>query len=242
MTPAAGAINPVLEEILRTDRTKDANGVPRPLIGPMSAAEGELIMAVFETVKPDVSVETGFAYGVSTLFACTALERNGKPAHHVVFDPRQTIDFDRIGLLNIKRAGYERFVDFRGTPSEIGLPELHAAGTRIQAALIDGYHTFDHALIDFFYANKMLDVGGVVIFDDVNMPAIARLLGHVLTYPCYRYFMGTEMARAPNPFVSLRRAVNRSQLSAKHSRDNPSCVAVQKIAIDDRDWDWHADF
>ena len=43
-------MNPVLEEILRTDRTTDADGVPRPLIGPMSAAEGELIMRVFDSV------------------------------------------------------------------------------------------------------------------------------------------------------------------------------------------------
>ncbi len=235
-------MNPVLEEILRTDRVRDHNEVQRPVIGPMSPEEGGLIMRVFEAVKPDTSVETGFAYGVSTLFVCAALERNAKPARHIVIDPLQNIDFERIGLLNIKRAGYEHFVELRETGSELALPQLYQENTRIQAAVIDGYHTFDHALIDFFYINKMLDSGGVVIIDDVNMPALARLVAHITTYPCYRVYGGTEMPRAPNPLVSLRRRFNRKGLSARHSRDNPSCVALQKIAPDTRDWDWHADF
>src|SRR5690349_10531246 len=56
------AINPVLEEMLRTGRVTDAAGAYRPLVGPMSPAGGELIREVFQSVKPDISVETGFAY------------------------------------------------------------------------------------------------------------------------------------------------------------------------------------
>jgi predicted O-methyltransferase YrrM len=235
-------MNPVLAEILQTRRVIDAAGQSRPLSDAMSPEEGELIIRIFEQVKPDISLETGFAYGVSALFACAALDRNGKPARHIVIDPRQSADYDRIGWLNVERAGYARFVDFREAPSELALPELLGAATRIQAAIIDGFHTFDHALIDFFYINKMLDVGGVVIFDDVNMPSIARLIGHVTTYPCYRVYDGTAMPRAPNPFVSLRRRLNRRGLSARHSRDNPTCLAVQKVAPDARHWNWHADF
>lgn len=235
-------MNPVLEEILRTDCVKDYKEVPRPLFGSMGEAKGHLIMQVFEAVKPDTSVETGFAFGVSTLFACTALERNGKLARHIVIDPLQTIVFERVGLLNIKRASYDRFVELQETGSELALPLLYQTNTRVQAAIIDGYHTFDHALIDFFYINKMLDVGGVVIIDDVNMPSVARLVAHITTYPCYRVYGGTEMPRAPNLFVSLRRLFNPKGLSGRHSRDNPSCIALQKTAPDIRDQDWHVDF
>jgi predicted O-methyltransferase YrrM len=235
-------ISPVLAEIIRTDRVRDRAGIELPLIGPMSPEEGGLIMRVFEAVKPDTSVETGFAYGVSTLFACSALENNGKPARHIVIDPLQTEMFDRLGLMNITRAGYGRFVELHETGSELALPELHRADTRIQVGIIDGYHTFDHTLIDFFYMNKMLDVGGVIIIDDVNMPAVARAVAHIMTYPAYRVFMGTQMPRAPNPFVALRRMFNRTGFSGRHSRDNPSCVALRKIAHDTRPWDWHADF
>jgi predicted O-methyltransferase YrrM len=136
----------------------------------MSEAEGELIIAVYELTKPDISLEIGFAYGISTLFACAALERNGKPCRHIVVDPLQSSQFGAIGLTNVKRAGLEYFLDFFQAPSEIVLSQLLGAQTKIQAVIIDGFHTFDHALIDFFYINKMLDVGGVIIFDDVNLP------------------------------------------------------------------------
>ena len=235
-------MNPVLEEMLRSGQVTDAAGAHRKLIGPMSRAGGELIREVFESVKPDVSVETGFAYGVATLFACAGLEHNQKPARHIVIDPLQSSMFHMIGMLNIERAGYGRFVELREAPSEIALPELLAADTRIQAAIIDGFHTFDHALVDFFYINKMLEIGGVVIFDDVNLPSLARLIAHIATYPCYRVLKATTPPRAPNPLVSLRRRLHRHRLSTSHMRDNPRILALQKIAPDTREWDWHADF
>jgi predicted O-methyltransferase YrrM len=242
MASRAHAMNPVLKNILDSREMRDEHGVQHPLRFAMSEAEGELIIEVFESTKPDVSLEIGFAYGIATLFACTALDRNEKPCRHIVLDPLQSSLFAGMGLTNIRRAGYERFVDFIQAPSEIALPQLLDAQTRIQAAIIDGFHTFDHALVDFFYVNKMLDVGGVIIFDDVNMPSIARLISHITTYPSYRVLKGTAMPRAPNPFVSLRRRLNAKGLSARHSRDNPSCIALQKVVPDAREWDWHADF
>ena len=235
-------MNPVLEEILRSQRVEDESGAIRPLRAHMNEAEGELIARVFAAIKPDTSLEVGFGYGISTLFACGALDSNQRPCRHIVVDPNQTSLFGAIGLRNIDRAGYRRFVDFIEEPSEIALPRLLRANTRIQAGIIDGFHTFDHALVDFFYVNKMLDVGGVVILDDVNMPSIARLLAHILSYPAYRMIDATPMPRAPNIFVALRRRLGGGGRSARHSRDNPSCVAVRKVSADDRAWDWHRDF
>jgi len=235
-------LNPVLEEILRTQRALDETGAHRIVREAMSEDEGRLIVSMFEMVKPDTSLEVGFACGVSALFACCALERNRKPSRHIVIDPLQSSEFNGAGRASIERAGFARFVELVEAPSELALPQLLRENTRIQAAIIDGFHTFDHALVDFFYVNKMLDVGGVVIFDDVNLPAIARLIAYIATYPAYRVVAGTPVPRAPNFLVSLRRAVNGTGRSGRHSRDNPTCIALQKIAADTRDWDWHADF
>ena len=218
MADLPGPLSPVLAEILTTNQVRDAAGNRLPLRAAMSEGEGRLIAEMFGRIKPDVSVEIGFAYGVSTMFACAALAANGKPCRHIVIDPAQSREFDGIGLLNIERAGYRDLVDFREAPSEIALPELLRAGTRIQLAIIDGWHTFDHALIDFFYVNKMLDVGGAVIFDDVNMPALTRLIAHVATYPAYRIVNGTAPPRAPNGLVALRRRMNSAGLSRPFAR------------------------
>lgn len=39
---------------------------------------------------------------------------------------------------------------------------------------IDGFHTFDHTMIDLFYVSGMIRVGAFIAADDVNMPAVNR--------------------------------------------------------------------
>lgn len=223
----------------------------------MSREEGMLIEQVFGTVKPDTSLEIGCAYGISTLFVCDALATNAKAATHIVIDPAQTSLWGGIGLKNIARAGYQHFIEFHEEPSELELPSLMAGGTRIQAAIIDGVHTFDHVLVDFFYINKMLSVGGVVILDDTYYPAISRVVEHILTYPAYELFASTT-----RPSMTSRTKMRRTLAtripklrrewdylgkgwdypSSKASWYYPSCMAFRKVAEDNRQWNWHVDF
>jgi hypothetical protein len=109
---------------------------------------------------------------MSTLYACDALKANGVPCRHIIIDPCQTSAWNSIGLANIQRAGFGGTTELHEKGSEIILPQLFADGLKIQAAIIDGWHTFDHTLIDFFYINKMLEVGGVII-DDTWFPSIS---------------------------------------------------------------------
>jgi predicted O-methyltransferase YrrM len=238
-------MNPVLERILQTGLA-DGESAEFPLHSHMSREEGRLIDRVFRTVTPDVSLEIGCAYGVSTLYVCDALAANGKPARHIVIDPFQRQHWRGIGLANIARAGYENLVEFVHEGSETALPALVAAGRRVQAAIIDGNHRFDHALVDFFYVNRMLDVGGIVILDDTDHPSVSRLVDHISTYPAYEVFAVTPSppAREGRLRAKLRRALARRTRSPKLRRksDFPTCVAFRKTAEDNRRWDWHVDF
>jgi predicted O-methyltransferase YrrM len=234
-------MNPVLEKMLRTNLA-DGENPDLPLHSHMDQQEGRLIDHVFRTVLPDVSLEIGCAFGVSTLYVCDALSANGKPATHIVIDPFQHAQWRGIGIKNVFAAGYGHFVDFRQQKSEFALPMLAAAGTRVQAAIIDGNHKFDHALVDFFYVNRMLDVGGIVILDDADFPAITRLAKHVATYPAYEIFAVAESLApiARRMLAKLRRV---SLVSAPGWRPGIcTSMAFRKIADDDRRWDWHADF
>jgi len=237
---ASRPMNAVLERIIKTGIADEETELA--LSSNMDAEEGELIGRVFREIKPDVSIEIGLAHGVSALFACEALAANGKEAVHVVLDPDQHTGWSSAGLKNLVRAGYLHFVDFHEERSEIGLPKLLAAGTRVQAAIIDGWHTFDHALVDFFYVNKMLDVGGAIIFDDTQMPAVARVASHVASYPAYRLFATTERPPAVNAKAKLRRLLATKIPELRRGWDYPRCMAFQKITEDTRDWNWHADF
>jgi len=44
-----------------------------------------------------------------------------------------------------------------------------ARGVKIDFAFVDGWHTFDYTLIDFFYIDKILRSGGLVSFHSMTV-------------------------------------------------------------------------
>jgi predicted O-methyltransferase YrrM len=231
----------VLREILDSRIVYDGN-TPLPLHDNMAEEDCGLITTAIQTVRPQLSIEVGFGCGISTLFVCDALTANGTKSKHIVIDPYQSTIFRSIGLQNIRRAGYQHLIELREMPSELALPKLLAAGTCIQTAIIDGWHTFDHTLVDFFYVNKMLEVGGIVIFDDVNFPSILRLTEHIKTYPAYEPFPDVASRSAVRIRTRIRRALARRLPRLKRSWDYPRCLAFRKVMPDTRNWDWHVEF
>jgi predicted O-methyltransferase YrrM len=71
--------------------------------------------------------------------------------------------------------------------SEFALPQLleHKEGG-YDFIFVDGFHTFDHTLLDCFYATRLLRVGGVLAIDDVSFPAVRRVVDFFKNYPCYK--------------------------------------------------------
>jgi predicted O-methyltransferase YrrM len=228
-------MNSILDEMLRTHLVQiEGEAEPRPLDGGMNRDKGALIVKAIEAVRPAKTLETGCAYGVSTLFALETLAKYSPKARHTIIDPAQGWAYGNGGLNNAKRAGYGSMVEMIEESSATALPRLMAEGRRVQFAIIDGWHTFDHALIDFFYINKMLDVGGIVLLDDTDWPGLRPLDAHIRSYPCYEAF---DVVR-----YRPRTARGRLRAMIDPSRRRPTCVAYRKIAEDERSWDWYAPF
>lgn len=76
--------------------------------------------------------------------------------------------------------------------SHESLPRLQAIGVRIDLALIDGGHGFPLPVLDWFYAASMLDAGGMVLIDDIALPAVATLLDFVGRDPRWRRIGGSS--------------------------------------------------
>lgn len=220
----------------------------------LDKAEGTFIQSIVRSVQPETSLEIGFAYGVSTLYICEELAKLNQPARHIVMDPFQSTQWRSIGVRNIQQAGFGQFVDFREEFSELLLPRLLGENTTIDFALIDGWHTFDQVMVEFYYINRMLRPGGVVAFDDADRRSVNRVIRHALNYPAYRVY-GTE--RAPSDGVSMagrvRRAVGALPRATDVFRSDfihrdwdlgvlGSCVALQKIADDKRSSGWDKPF
>jgi hypothetical protein len=66
-------------------------------------------------------------------------------------------------------------VRFEIGPSEAVLPRLADAGTPLDVVFIDGNHGFPTPAIDVFYGAGQLVEGGLLVLDDVHLPAVAEL-------------------------------------------------------------------
>jgi predicted O-methyltransferase YrrM len=243
-------MNSTLEQVLTTRKVIDDSGNTHDLHAEISPDEGELLTELIRRYKPTNTLEIGCAFGVSSLYICEALVANGDESRHTIIDPFQMTDWHGVGKANLRRAGFN-FTELIEERSEIALPKFIESGRSFQFALIDGFHTFDQVLVDFYFVNRLLDVGGIVVFDDVYLPGIDRVCRYVEKYPNYRMITPTMPApmslkrRLIEPGMRLlsktlpRSYFNESWLSGASLA---GMVAFQKTAEDQRRWDWYKAF
>src|SRR4051812_32258820 len=176
-------------------------------------AHSREIARLVRSLGPTRTLETGMAYGLSTL-AIRGVHEERDEGSHIAIDPHQSSDWRGIGLLNLERAGLARRARVIEARSDEALPRLRDEGVRLDFVLIDGLHLFDATLVDFFHADRMLDPGGVVVFHDIWMPAVAQAVAYVEANRAYERLKAGDAAMA----------------------------ALRKTADDDRPWDFHRDF
>jgi predicted O-methyltransferase YrrM len=201
----------LLERIYATGTVESARGEAVPAFPealPRVHAE-ELARLVREEGARD-TLETGMAYGISTV-AIASVHPDGR---HVAIDPNQHSSFGGIGMLNAERAGLAERVELIEERSDAALPRLVADGRALDLVLIDGMHLFDYTIVDFFFADRLLRDGGVVVFHDTWMPAVRQAASYVLTNRAYE--------RLP--------------------AGDDAMWALRKTGADDRAWDLHRDF
>lgn len=62
------------------------------------------------------------------------------------------------------------------------LPDLDG---RFDLVLIDGAHSFPYAIVDYHYVSQLLEPGGVLVLDDLPIPAVQTLHRFLLSDPCW---------------------------------------------------------
>ena len=61
-------------------------------------------------------------------------------------------------------------------PDYLSLPRLVDDGAKYDFVLVDGYHSLDHTMVDVFYADLLLKVGGVLTVHDTPRPAVFEVI------------------------------------------------------------------
>jgi len=167
-------VNAVLERLYRENEVVHRNGRRYPVAPPgINARRGEYLFELVRAHRPALSLETGFAYGVSALFIAEALRQNGS-GRHIVIDPFERTRFDGLGLRHVEEAGLVQYVTFHEEPSELCLPRLAGEGLRIDFAFVDGHHLFDYVVTECLLLAQLLRAGGILVLDDTNLPGVGR--------------------------------------------------------------------
>lgn len=252
--------NVLIQDIFESRQVADDRGNTQTLRDGIDPEEGNLLLSLICQYKLTRTLEIGCAFGVSTLYICEALSRLGS-GYHTILDPHQYSEFSGIGVANLKRVGFDSF-ELIERPSEVALPALLAEGRTFQFALIDGWHTFDHTLLDLFYANRLLEEGGIVVIDDLHLHGVRRAVRYMLNYPNYEVVGSTEdfhrhqkapVRRLVDGFMQWlgtvipRRYLDEMFVNTRLSPDSSlgikgSMIALRKTGPDARGWDWHKPF
>lgn len=177
--------NPVLREILETRTTRTPEGQNVSMDSHIDAKTAEALYRHILAQKPRVAVEVGMANAVSSLSILTALEETGGEGRLISIDPNQSTQWKSCGSASIARAGLAHRHELIEQPDWLALPRLLEKGTRAEFAYIDGWHTFDYALMDFWYLDKMAPAGAVVAFNDCGWAAVEKAIKFVLTHRRY---------------------------------------------------------
>jgi predicted O-methyltransferase YrrM len=174
------------------------------------------------------------AYGVSSLCIADALRRVSDASSLISIDPNQTTQWRGAGMHLLARAGLASLVRLIEESSQLALPRLVSEGERVQFAFIDGWHTFDHTLVDFFYVDQLLEPGGIVIFDDVGYPAIHAVVRFVMANRDYELMDALPYEQHVSRAARAKRSIKRAlRPLARTDRDPSPEIELRFRAVDD---------
>lgn len=183
-------VEQILENLIVSKQSFNLKGEPLVATGTISLAEAHTIITLIKKQKFRATLETGVAYGASTLAMCYALSLVSRTEQgqclHLGVDPGQNKDYGGAAIAALKSAGLDSFFELLEGSSHAMLPKLLLDGVKIDLMFIDGWHTFDYTMIDMFYGDKLLRINGYMIMHDMYMRSKQKAFRWLLSHRHYR--------------------------------------------------------
>jgi len=177
-----------LEEMYATGFVTDRKNQKRRAIdSTISKAEALVLMQIIADTKAIVTLETGVAFGASALAICYAKKDfQGANKMHYGIDPNQRTEYEEAAIVSLEKEKLQDQFTLLDGPSHLMIPKLIEKGVQLDFAFVDGWHTFDYTLFDFFLIDKMLKPGGIVAFHDMYALSKQKVLRFILTHRKYK--------------------------------------------------------
>lgn len=177
----------LIEKIYGSGIIKNLSGARRLLFPWSIAADiGSTLHRIIVDRDCKKSLEIGLAYGMSALFMCQAHQRKSHGLHTAI-DPCQSVEFQSMGVDQVKQAGLEDYFRFFEERDFDILPALAKDGEKFDFIFIDGLHMHDYVVLDYFYSDILLDVDGIVVFDDCQLPGVSSAVAFFEKNRNYEY-------------------------------------------------------
>lgn len=222
-------VNPVLQQTYSDGFIIDREGVKQKFKDVTNPLQGRHIYNLVKENKFTYTLEIGFAMGASAVWICQAHRNNQSTGHHYAIDPNQTSQYKNIGKYLLEKSGLSEYLHVMEMTSYRALPKLYEdvlSGKipKFDLIYIDGWHTFDYTLIDFFYADLLLNIHGVIVLDDIRHLPVRRCYDYLISN--YKHYQIVEKT----PVFDVRDMNASTQ------------ATFIKIAHDTRTWNAHEKF
>jgi len=145
--------------------------------------QGAVLHRLVRQTGAQRTLEIGFAFGFSTMWLLDALPPGGR---HVAVDPHERAMYAGVGLRQVQALGAQDAFEWRQAYSIHALSDAIRNNERYDLVFIDGNHRFDDVLVDFYLADQLLNVGGIMALDDTWMQSVRTVAGFVQTNRDYR--------------------------------------------------------
>ena len=178
----------------------------------INGREGHFLIKVIKKYNLINILEIGFAFGISAFYILS-----NKETKLTSIDPFQKTQWNNKGLELLKEYKFDKRHTLHELKSYVALPKLlEKYNTNYYDFIfIDGFHTFDYTLLDFFYSNLLLKMKGIIIIDDAMHSGVSK---------CVKYI--------ENNYANFYKKL-----------ESPISFAMfQKIDEDKRDWNYHKNF
>jgi predicted O-methyltransferase YrrM len=166
------------------------------------------------------ALEVGMANATSSVVICAALAAAGG-GRLTSIDPFQPTDYKNHGVDNVARAGFAARHQLIAEPNFVALPRLVGERRRFNLVFIDGWHSFDHAMLDIFYGDLLLVDGGVLAVHDTDCPSVYKAVRFLETHKPY-----DRLSPAP--------AIVRTGLGARAARRVRTALGGRRASLDAR--------
>lgn len=184
---------PALERVavqVRSGMDRLLPDAPFSMIYNGSPVLARLCYAVVRAMRPQVVVETGVCYGVTSSFILAALEENGSGMLYSIDLPPLAREADDYQGCLVPEQLKKRWRLSRG-PSHRLLPKIVREVGPVDFFLHDSLHTYGNMRREFNLITRNLRVPGIIVSDDINWnPAFLECVAR--TRPSYWASIGED--------------------------------------------------